>query len=112
LFVVVADNEELADLLATSTDRRLKLMEDAKRGVVCHNLEEFPVRSLEETLEYLRKGLANRAVAETQSNLNSSRSHAIFTVRIFSKEILDSGEEVIKSGQLNLVDLAGYVINC
>jgi kinesin family protein 11 len=101
------DNEELSDLLAGSTDRRLKLMEDAKRGVICHNLEEFTARSLEELLDLLRKGLQNRATASTLSNHNSSRSHAIFTMRVLSKEVNEDGQEVVKSGQLNLVDLAG-----
>jgi kinesin family protein 11 len=84
-------------------------MEDAKRGVICHNLEEFTARSLEELLDLLRKGLQNRATASTLSNHNSSRSHAIFTMRVLSKEVNEDGQEVVKSGQLNLVDLAGYV---
>ncbi len=82
-------------------------MEDPKRGVICHNLEEFTAKTMDEVLELIKKGLQNRATAVTLSNHNSSRSHAIFTIRVLSKEVNDNGEEVVKSGQLNLVDLAG-----
>ena len=101
------DNEELTDLLVNTTDKRLKLMEDVKRGVICHNLEEFNVSKMEDCLEYVRKGLQNRQTAATLSNHNSSRSHAIFTFRIMNKEPNENGEEIVKYGQLNLVDLAG-----
>lgn len=40
-------------------------------------------------------------------NKNSSRSHSIFTMKIMIKECNVDGEEVVRHGQLNLVDLAG-----
>jgi kinesin family protein 11 len=43
-------------------------------------------------------------------NKNSSRSHSIFTMKIMIKECNVDGEEVVRHGQLNLVDLAGYVV--
>lgn len=51
-------------------------------------------------------GWRNRRVASTSMNRESSRSHAVFTMTLESKE---TGQEVvnIRTSQLNLVDLAG-----
>jgi kinesin family protein 11 len=58
-------------------------------------------------LNILQKGIKQRQTAETLCNKNSSRSHSIFTMKIMIKETNVDGEEVIRNGQLNLVDLAG-----
>ncbi len=103
----IADNEELQDLLNTSGEKNLKLCEDAKRGVVCQNLEEFTVRSVPDIFKLLQRGIQQRQTAATLCNKNSSRSHSIFTMKIMIKESNVEGEEVVRHGQLNLVDLAG-----
>lgn len=83
-------------------------MEDLKRGVVCYNLEEFTVTNTEEVMEYLKRGVTNRQTAATANNVNSSRSHVIFTFRMVINTV-ENGSEVVKSGQVNFVDLAGSV---
>lgn len=50
------DNEELQDLLNTSGDRKLKLCEDIKKGVVCQNLEEITVLNVGDIFEILQRG--------------------------------------------------------
>jgi hypothetical protein len=101
----------LLDLLSTPSEaKRLKLFEDVKKGVVCHNLEEFRVLNNQDLHEYLTKGINARQTASTLMNHASSRSHAIFTIKIIIKELNDLGEEIVKNGQLNLVDLAGYFL--
>lgn len=105
-------NEELQDLLAvetTPTDdkNKLRLCEDAKKGVVCQNLEEITVLNVQHIFEILQRGIRQRQTAATLCNKNSSRSHSIFTLKIMIKEMNVDGEEVIRNGQLNLVDLAG-----
>eukprot|EP00981_Chlorochromonas_danica_P009447 scaffold2694_cov159-Ochromonas_danica.AAC.5 len=82
-------------------------MEDLRRGVVCANLEEFVVRNMTEVMDYLRKGAVNRQVAATGSNLYSSRSHTIFTFHVIMECSDKQGDEFIKHGQINFVDLAG-----
>ena len=47
-----------------------------------------------------------RATSDNGLNKMSSRSHAIFTIHIESRSMIESAEKVIHS-QLNLVDLAG-----
>lgn len=56
IFLILADNEELQDLLNTSGDRKLKLCEDIKKGVVCQNLEEITVLNAGDIFEILQKG--------------------------------------------------------
>ena len=101
------DNEELLDLFDPFSNKKLQLCEDAKRGVVCQNLDEIPVLSVEHIFEILQKGVKQRQSAATLMNKNSSRSHSIFSMKIMIKELSVEGEEVVRHGQLNLVDLAG-----
>lgn len=54
--IIFKDNEELQDLLNTSGDRKLKLCEDIKKGVVCQNLEEITVLNAGDIFEILQKG--------------------------------------------------------
>ena len=109
-----ADNEELQDLLRQdgkdsrdAADKRLKLCEDTKKGVVVQNLEEITVMNKEDIFSILQRGIQQRQTAATLRNKNSSRSHSIFTMKIMIKECDVEGEEVVRHGQLNLVDLAG-----
>ena len=101
------DNEELQDLLNTSGDKKLKLCEDVKKGVICQNLEEITVLTVSDIFDILQRGIKQRQTAATLCNKNSSRSHSIFTLKIMIKECNVDGEEVVRHGQLNLVDLAG-----
>ena len=94
-------------MLNTNGDKKLKLCEDLKKGVVCQNLEEITVLSANDIFSILQRGIQQRQTAETLCNKNSSRSHSIFTMKIMIKENNPDGEECIRHGQLNLVDLAG-----
>lgn len=55
----------------------------------------------------MRVGSKNRKVGVTQMNEHSSRSHAIFIINVECSETGADGEAHIRSGKLNLVDLAG-----
>ncbi|WKX97107.1 hypothetical protein Q1695_013061 [Nippostrongylus brasiliensis] len=104
-------NEELFDLLAATTDdrERLRIFDDpSKKGmVVISGAEELPVRDRSEVYALLKRGAEKRTTAATLMNLNSSRSHSIFTVSVVIRENTPNGEELVKQGKLNLVDLAG-----
>eukprot|EP01138_Halocafeteria_seosinensis_P008609 gb/GECG01008799.1/.p1 GENE.gb/GECG01008799.1/~~gb/GECG01008799.1/.p1 ORF type:complete len:1278 (+),score=260.28 gb/GECG01008799.1/:1-3834(+) len=86
---------------------KLHIVDDGRRGVTVQNLEEMLVHSEEEVFSHVKKGFEKRQVAQTKCNDFSSRSHAIFTLTIHSKETTEDGEEIMKVGKLNLVDLAG-----
>ncbi|KAB0343359.1 hypothetical protein FD754_020285, partial [Muntiacus muntjak] len=89
-------NKELFYLLNPSSDvsERLQMFDDprSKRGVIIKGLEEFTVHNKNEVYQILEKGTAKRTTA--------------FSVTIHMKETIVDGEELVKSGKLNLVDLA------
>ncbi|KAJ1513651.1 Kinesin-like protein kif2a [Coelomomyces lativittatus] len=59
-------------------------------------LKEYPAHDLQTCLEWMRKGLETRITASTESNVTSSRSHAIFRL-----------ENRYTGSLLTLIDLAG-----
>uniref|UniRef100_A0AAR2JHB9 Kinesin motor domain-containing protein n=1 Tax=Pygocentrus nattereri TaxID=42514 RepID=A0AAR2JHB9_PYGNA len=98
-------NEQIFDLL-DSASASLFLREDIKKGVFVEGAVEKYAASAAEAYQVLSMGWRNRRVASTSMNRESSRSHAVFTMTLESKE---TGQEVvnIRTSQLNLVDLAG-----
>jgi kinesin family protein 5 len=95
--------ERIRDLLQPQNDN-LPVHEEKSRGVYVKGLLEIYVSSVQEVYEVMRRGGMARAVAATNMNQESSRSHSIFVVTITQKNV-ETGSA--KSGQLFLVDLAG-----
>lgn len=62
------------------------------------------VASPEEVFDLLENGHVNRSVAYTRMNATSSRSHAVFILRIDARNT-ETGSS--KSSKLMMVDLAG-----
>lgn len=95
--------ERIRDLLDPHNDN-LPVHEEKNRGVYVKGLLEIYVSSVQEVFEVMRRGGNARAVAATNMNQESSRSHSIFVITITQKNV-ETGSA--KSGQLFLVDLAG-----
>ncbi len=74
-------------------------------SVVIHGLEELVVHSKDEVYSILERGAARRQTAATLLNACSSRSHSVFSVTVHMKESSIDGEEMLKTGKLNLVSL-------
>ncbi|KNE70364.1 hypothetical protein AMAG_14504 [Allomyces macrogynus ATCC 38327] len=106
-------NEEVRDLLASTSPQSvpaaLDLKEHPDTGVYVKDLSSFIVRSVDDMDKYMAQGNKNRAVAATQMNATSSRSHSIFTITIESSAPGPAGPDSthILAGKLHLVDLAG-----
>jgi len=98
-------NEHIADLL-DPTSTNLQIREDAKTGVYVENLKEIEVKGVQDVVQLLIQGAANRKVAATHMNRESSRSHSVFACSIESKWEHNTLTN-IRFGRLNLVDLAG-----
>lgn len=98
-------NEQITDLLEPSSSN-LQMREDSKKGVFVENLTEMVVSSVQDVISLLQKGAANRKVASTNMNRESSRSHSVFTCIIESKWMTNCKGNM-RYGRLNLVDLAG-----
>lgn len=96
--------EELRDLLQPNTSKSLELREHEKLGVYVPNLHSVHCKNVDEMLSVMAHGNKNRTVGRTNMNEHSSRSHAIFMIKI---EMCDLDTNKVKVGKLNLIDLAG-----
>jgi kinesin family protein 4/21/27 len=93
----------------------LPMRDDGDGGVVVVGLRSRPVRTAAEALGVLHQGTTNRTTAATLMNHQSSRSHAIFTVRI-QRTVRGPGSgsgsgsgavDVTTTSRFTFVDLAG-----
>lgn len=98
---------DLLNLDPSHTSAGLNVREDALLGVYVANLTERLVSSHEEAREVMLQGYANRRVAETAMNRESSRSHAIFQLLLEFSECRNDGAIVTKAAKMCMVDLAG-----
>lgn len=100
-------NEEVRDLLGKELNKSLEVKERADIGVFVKDLSGYVVHNADDLDNIMKLGNKNRVVGATKMNLESSRSHAIFSITIESSETDDQGEQHVKMGKLQLVDLAG-----
>lgn len=100
-------NEQIRDLLSTKDNGICELRDDPLKGVILTGATETRVESLDEVKTLLLSGNKRRTTEATNANLTSSRSHAIFQVRLDcaprSKDI--AMEKTV--GKLSMIDLAG-----
>lgn len=101
-------NESLRDLLvdgnnAGNNNAKYEIRHANGKTTVT-DLLVMSVQSPEEVMSLLARAAHNRAVAETNCNERSSRSHSVFTLRITGENSITT-EKV--DGLLNLIDLAG-----
>ena len=81
--------------------------------IKCYSIAELEVKTPEEALQTYFKGQKQRKVAQTVLNLQSSRSHSIFNIRLVAVPYDHLGEDIMDdpsvmvTSQLALVDLAG-----
>ncbi|UMM21421.1 hypothetical protein L5515_003113 [Caenorhabditis briggsae] len=95
-------NEEIRDLLSKEHSGHLEIKERPDVGVYVRNLSNPTVENASKMQALMEFGNKNRKVGATAMNLESSRSHAMFTVTI---ESCRNG--LVTQGKLQLVDLAG-----
>ncbi|XP_073429626.1 kinesin-like protein KIF21A isoform X7 [Dendrobates tinctorius] len=125
-------NEEVLDLFDTTRDidarnkkSNIKIHEDSTGGIYTVGVTTRNVASEAEMMQCLKLGALSRTTASTQMNVQSSRSHAIFTVHLCQTRVcpkLDSENDLdnritSESTQMNefetltakfhFVDLAG-----
>lgn len=82
-------NEEVLDLFDTVRDpearkqrSNIKIHEDANGGIYTVGVTTRTVTSAAEMIQCLKLGALSRTTASTQMNVQSSRSHAIFTIHL------------------------------
>uniref|UniRef100_A0A8C3GC50 Kinesin-like protein n=1 Tax=Cyclopterus lumpus TaxID=8103 RepID=A0A8C3GC50_CYCLU len=101
--------EEVLDLLDPNhgNARPLELRESPESGVYVRDLTSCVCKSIKEIEEVMNVGNQARAVAATDMNEHSSRSHALFLITVECSQPGPDGRKHIRVGRLNLVDLAG-----
>ncbi|XP_073804167.1 kinesin-like protein KIF21A isoform X2 [Danio rerio] len=78
-------NEEVLDLFDSTREVKksnIKIHEDANGGIYTVGVTTRTVSSEAEMMQCLRLGALSRTTASTQMNVQSSRSHAIFTIHL------------------------------
>lgn len=75
-------------------------------GVYVQGLQEVRVDSQLAIEKLMDQGNSTRAVASTQMNATSSRSHSIFIIKMNQKEVIAGQQKEVRA-TINLVDLAG-----
>jgi hypothetical protein len=82
----------------------IKIREVGKGNVRVSGCREIKVITAKELHEQLYRGIMARTTGSTLMNHDSSRSHAIFTIKIDKKDIKNN---TYSSAKMHLVDLAG-----
>lgn len=85
-------NEDLRDLLHGSPDDRcqVQIRETRAGEIVWMGLRQHPVHSAEDMVRLLQEGMAMRQTHETDMNVQSSRSHAIFSITLTRRRRVDA----------------------
>lgn len=104
-------NEKIHDLLVPGNSQ-LRVREHPVYGPHVVDLSRHSVNSFEEFQHWIEVGNKKRAVAATELNDKSSRSHSLFTViltQTFAQVRSDGtwSHDQTRRSQINLVDLAG-----
>jgi len=121
LSMVEIYNELIRDLLSesypsTATSREgLKLMENEKERVTLANVTLKRPTSVEDVMELVVLGNQRRSTSYTESNSESSRSHAVLQINVGRNEknghTVDLEKELVRqcssSATLSIIDLAG-----
>ena len=110
--------EVLQDLIKPDPSNPIRIREDSEEGIYLAGLNWIDVNSVAECMNLLSLGDKNRNVASTSMNSTSSRSHAVYMVKVekrekIPKEVYDQTastkfrDKSMTRSTLYLVDLAG-----
>lgn len=86
-------NEDLIDLLS-HTGTSVSIREGQDGRIVWSGVKEVKVSNVHEVMHLLREGSARRRTGETNMNLTSSRSHAIFSLTMVQTRRSDASDDV------------------
>ncbi|XP_074019658.1 kinesin-like protein KIF21B [Numenius arquata] len=94
-------NEEILDLFDSARDpdarhrkSNIKIHEDASGSIYTTGVTSRLISSQDELIQCLKQGALSRTTASTQMNVQSSRSHAIFTIHLCQMRVCTRPELV------------------
>ncbi|KAJ8932765.1 hypothetical protein NQ314_014467 [Rhamnusium bicolor] len=97
-------NETVRDLLNPNCAQNLEIRYNEGKGTTVTNLTIQSINSADELKNWMMIAQQNRAVAATDFNEHSSRSHAVTKIYLHGQ---NNEAKVFYTGSINLVDLAG-----
>ncbi|XP_060763592.1 uncharacterized protein si:dkey-96l17.6 [Neoarius graeffei] len=100
-------NDRLQDLFVSPSEalsKRIEIKKDKKGLMFAQGAEAKEVTSAGELFAVFELGSANRHIAATKMNIESSRSHLIISIMLESRNLANGS---MTFGKLSLVDLAG-----
>uniref|UniRef100_A0A8C3L2K5 Kinesin family member 21B n=1 Tax=Chrysolophus pictus TaxID=9089 RepID=A0A8C3L2K5_CHRPC len=113
-------NEEILDLFDSTRDpdarhrkSNIKIHEDASGSIYTTGVTSRLISSQDELIQCLKQGALSRTTASTQMNVQSSRSHAIFTIHLCQMRVCPrprdgpTTEYETLTAKFHFVDLAG-----
>eukprot|EP01147_Barroeca_monosierra_P006899 gene6899-7594_t len=108
-------NERVRDLLNPLSSSALRVRDHPATGPYVEDLSQVAVMSYEDIYVHIGAGNRSRKVASTDMNKQSSRSHAIFTIKLTlldnvtfePSKIILAVNTYSQVSKMNLVDLAG-----
>jgi kinesin family protein 18/19 len=103
-------NENIRDLLnpdMATAKQGLMLREDSNQAVSVAGLSSHKPQNVQEVMDMVIQGNAQRTQSPTAANATSSRSHAVLQVNVSSKERNANVNEPVTFATLSIIDLAG-----
>ncbi|QSL64275.1 hypothetical protein MERGE_000431 [Pneumocystis wakefieldiae] len=101
-------NESIRDLLVPSSIAKpLSLREDSDKKIAVPGLTSYRPQSVDEVMEIILRGNANRTMSPTEANSVSSRSHAVLQINVTQKPRTADISEEHFGATLSIIDLAG-----
>ncbi|KAF5276884.1 hypothetical protein FQA39_LY06435 [Lamprigera yunnana] len=97
-------NETIRDLLEVNSNKHLEVRYNDGKGTTVTNLLTKCVNSASELFDLMNEAAQNRAVAVTNFNEHSSRSHCVTKITLSRK---NEGTQMVNVSSISLVDLAG-----
>ncbi|KFQ45438.1 Kinesin-like KIF21B, partial [Nestor notabilis] len=103
-------NEEILDLFDSARDpdmrhrkSNIKIHEDASGSIYTTGVTSRLISSQDELIQCLKQGALSRTTASTQMNVQSSRSHAIFTIHLCQMRVC-ARPELVNGEVTSLLD--------
>ncbi|KAF8249040.1 kinesin-domain-containing protein [Wilcoxina mikolae CBS 423.85] len=101
-------NETIRDLLVPGGSKLgLQLREDNNQNISVSGLSQRIPATVEEVMDIIVMGNANRTQSPTEANATSSRSHAVLQINVTQKPRTAGVSENHMASTLSIIDLAG-----
>ncbi|KAI7697728.1 hypothetical protein SSS_03862 [Sarcoptes scabiei] len=96
IYDLLDDSFDLITADGSSAPKSKRIMEDTSKRNYVHGVKEIEVKSSNEAFDLCIKGMKRRRIGNTHLNLESSRSHSVFNIRLVQAPLDMEGVEMIE----------------